>query len=162
MTTRYFKVLHKSGAFIDGIYYPPADQVPDVSEAIVPLENVAKGKEPLWGVEVDIHGNEIGEVPAGVMDKMSDALAAKIAAGAGEKPAAPDADKTEPATGEKKEAEARKQVILDTLQLLDHSDDSHWTGEGLPSVKIVSDTAGIEVTRKEITAAAPDFVRQAA
>lgn len=157
MTTRYFKVLHKSGAFIDGVFYPPADQSPDVQESIVALEDVAPGKEPLWGVEVDVNGNEIGEVPAGVMDKMSDALANKIAENAGEKAA----DPTPPAGG-KADADARKQVILDTLALLDHSDDSHWTADGLPSVKVVSDTAGIEVTRKEITAAAPDFQREAA
>lgn len=157
MATRYFKVLHKAGAFIDGVYYPPAEQCPDVTEAIVAMEDIAKGKEPLWGVECDIHGNEIGEAPAGVQDKMSDALAKKIAQGAGEG----GASDAPPAT-EKKDAEARKQVILDTLSLLDHSDDTHWTGEGLPSVNVVSETAGIQVTRAEIKAAAPDFVRQAA
>jgi hypothetical protein len=155
MTTRYFKVLHKAGAYIDDVYYPPADQAGDVHESIVPLKGVKEGKEPQWGVECDAHGNEIGAVPEAAVEKMGDALASQIARNAGMK------QLEESATGTVKEVEARKQLILDTLSLLDHADDTHWTADGLPNVKVVCEAAGVELSRKEITEAAADFKRKA-
>ena len=160
MTTRYFKVLHKSGAFIDNVYYPPADQVSDVMDAVVAMEGIAPGKEPQWGVEVDERGNEIAAVPAGALDKMSDALASKLAAGAGAAPLKDVEDPGDGASGQVgKDADARKAAIVETLELLDHADDAHWTEQGLPNVKVVAETSGLEVTRKEVTEAAPDFKR---
>ena len=154
MTTRYFKVLHKAGAFIDGVHYPCADDQADVSESIVPLELKKGEKAPLWGVEVDVNGNEIGERPRedGVSDKLAEGLANSIAgkAGAGTK-----------ATGDKKDQEQRKQTIVDTLQLLDHGKDDDWTAGGLPKVEVVASASGLEgLTRDEITQADPDFKRE--
>lgn len=160
MTTRYFKVIHKAGAFIDGIHYPAAADGGDESLSIVPLELGPKDKAPLWGVEVDVHGNEIGERPdpAGVQDKLGGALADKIAGSAGEgtkKPAGA-------ATGTKQESEQRKQTIIDTLALLDHGKDDDWTTGGLPKVEVVASASGLEgLTRDEITDAQPDFKREA-
>jgi len=155
MTTRYFKVIHKAGAFIDGIHYPPAVDSKDENDSIVPLELGPKDKAPLWGVEVDIHGNEIGERPdpAGVQDLMGDALANKIANNAG-------VGGTK-ATGTKQEAEQRKATIVETLGLLDHSNDGDWTAGGLPKVEVVASASGLEgLSRDEITEANPDFKRE--
>lgn len=49
--------------------------------------------------------------------------------------------------------------ILAALQLLDPSDDTHWTAAGLPAVDAVKAALGGEVNRGEIEAAAPGFVR---
>ena len=156
--TRYIRVNHKSGAFIDGIWYPSADDAKNIQDAIVPMELAADAPVPIWGTETDQFGNELGAAqPAEQpIDKLNEALANKIAAGAGEAPAAP---KTPAVEDKSKDAVQRKQVILDTLELLDHKDDSHWTADGLPAVKIVSETAGIDLTRAEITEASPDFKR---
>jgi len=184
MTTRYFKVIHKAGAFIDGVHYPCADDQEDVSQSIVPL-NLAKGdRAPLWGVEVDAHGNEIGERPDpySVQDTMGGALADKIAKSAGVGPGAQkqghtgvdtpnpnqssnrdDGSNKNPgvATGTKAEAEQRKQTIVETLGLLDHDKDDDWTTGGLPKVEVVASASGLEgLTRDEISAAQADFKRQ--
>lgn len=155
MTTRYFKVIHKAGAFIDGIHYPPAADSADESYSIVPLELGPKDKAPLWGVEVDVHGNEIGERPDpdGVQDKLGDALANKIAGNAGVG--------GQKATGTKQEAEQRKATIAETLSLLDHDNDGDWTSGGLPKVEVVASASGLEgLSRDEITEANPDFKRE--
>ena len=47
MTTRYFKVIHKAGAFIDGIHYPAASDGGDEHLSIVPLELKKGGPVPL-------------------------------------------------------------------------------------------------------------------
>jgi len=49
--------------------------------------------------------------------------------------------------------------LLEAVHLLDHSDDDHWTQDGLPSVEAVSGLIGSKVTRAEITAAAPNIKR---
>lgn len=149
--TRYFKVIHKAGAFIDGVHYPCADDLDDQSLGIVPLDLPKGEKAPLWGVEVDVHGNEIGERPDGAREKLGDALGNKIATGAGAK-----------AHGTKAEAEQRKATIVETLALLDHAKDDDWTEAGKPKVDVVANASGLEgLTRAEIEAAAPDFLRKA-
>ena len=153
MATRFFKVIHNAGAFIDGVHYPPATDNGDDSASIVALELGAKEKGPLWGVEVDANGNEIAERPDAneVSDKLATNLANKIATGAG----------AAPAGGNKQEAEQRKQTIADTLSLLDHSNDADWTTGGLPKVDVIATASGLEgLTREEITQANPDFKRE--
>lgn len=175
MTTRYFKVTHKAGAFIDGVFYPPASDTTDLAESIVPLELKKGDKEPRWGVEVDVHGNEIGTAQRSAREDLGDALANKIAGNDGNvhvghrgqnisKPA--DAQTgSEGAgaapTGDKKEAEERAATIRETLDLLDHKNDEQWTSAGQPKVDVVEDASGLEnLTRKEIEEAAPDFKRE--
>lgn len=179
MTTRYFKVLHKAGAFIDGVHYPCADDQADVTQSIVPMDDSEEGfKEPLWGVEVDVHGNEIGERPDadGLKDKLGDKLASTIEKKAGvgnvQKTGHAGVDtpnpnqssnrsETKPAGGTKQETEQRKQTIVDTLALLDHGKDDDWTAGGLPKVEVVASASGLEgLTRDEITQADPDFKRE--
>ncbi len=52
---RYFKVLHNAGAFIDDFHYAQDEIVP-----YNPSEREEAQGKPLWGQEVDQHGNEIG------------------------------------------------------------------------------------------------------
>jgi hypothetical protein len=49
--------------------------------------------------------------------------------------------------------------ILAVLRSLDTTDDSRWTGDGLPRVEFVSEIMGRNVTRREITETAPLFTR---
>ncbi len=49
--------------------------------------------------------------------------------------------------------------ITDALAKLDVENDEHWTTEGAPLVAVVSEIAGREVKRSEITEAAPQFSR---
>lgn len=160
MTTRYFKVIHKAGAFIDGVHYPCADDQEDVTDSIVALELKKGDKAPLWGVEVDARGNEIGERPDpySVQNAVGNELADKIAAGAGQGKA----KEGTKAAGTKAEAEQRKQTILDTLALLDHSKDEDWNKtDGKPKVEVVAAASGLsDLTRAEIDEAAPDFKRE--
>lgn len=54
----------------------------------------------------------------------------------------------------------RETNIADALQRLDHADDSHWTGSGLPRVDAVAELADeAGVTRSEINAIDPDLNR---
>lgn len=50
-------------------------------------------------------------------------------------------------------------AIKDALSSLDKSVDAHWTQAGLPDVSAVKKIVGFDVTRKEIEAVAPDFLR---
>lgn len=51
-------------------------------------------------------------------------------------------------------------LILKALSQLDATNNNHWTGEGLPRIDTVKFLAGgAEVTRDEITKAAPNFSR---
>lgn len=50
--------------------------------------------------------------------------------------------------------------IAKTLLELDATNDDHWTTDGLPRVEVISELAGIPVTRKQITDAAPGLTRQ--
>ena len=152
--TRYFKVTHRAGAFQDDIYYPPAQDGGDISQSIVPLDLPKGAKPPMWGVECDKDGNEF-DVPAvveSVEDKLSAQLANKIASKAGEPPAAP------PAAD--KETEQRKATILAALELLEHDNKDHWTARNDPSTDAVKAITGLEVTRAELDAIAPDFKRK--
>lgn len=45
------------------------------------------------------------------------------------------------------------------LAALDHADDLHWTKAGLPDLTVLKELTGKVVTRKELNAAHPDFVR---
>ncbi len=52
--------------------------------------------------------------------------------------------------------------IVEALDKLDSTNDEQWTAQGLPRVEIVTALLGVEeLTRKEITEAAPDFTREA-
>ncbi|QEA10929.1 hypothetical protein [Vibrio phage vB_VpS_CA8] len=53
-----------------------------------------------------------------------------------------------------------KQVILDALAKVDVENDDHWTADGAVRVDVVSELIGEEVTRADITAAAPKFNRK--
>jgi hypothetical protein len=56
-----------------------------------------------------------------------------------------------------------KNDLVEILQNLDHADDSHWTDDGLPIVKIVQDLAGDKtITRAQLNDAAPGFSRKVA
>lgn len=48
------------------------------------------------------------------------------------------------------------------LKMLDPQNDDHWTAQGTPRVGAVSELVGVEVSREEITNAAPSFTRKAA
>ena len=52
--------------------------------------------------------------------------------------------------------------ITAAIDLLDPANDEHSTNAGLPAVDAVSALVGRTVTRAEINAAAPDFMRPAA
>lgn len=152
--TRYFKVTHRAGAFQNDIYYPPAQDSGDISQSIVPLELPKGSKMPMWGVECDKNGNELGTPSAieSVEDKLSAQLANQIASKAGELPAAP------PAID--KETEQRKATILAALELLEHDNKDHWTARNDPSTDAVKTITGLEVTRAELDAIAPNFKRK--
>ena len=51
------------------------------------------------------------------------------------------------------------EVIRLALSELDSANDDHWTTQGLPRVEVVSKAVGAEVSRQDITDAAPKFVR---
>lgn len=65
--------------------------------------------------------------------------------------------------GEKVEMtdEEKAQAIKDAVDALDKGVDAHWTKGGLPSVETVKETVGFDVTRKDIEAVAPGFIRPA-
>ena len=50
-------------------------------------------------------------------------------------------------------------TIKEALQKLDPKNDEHWTQDGMPKLDVLSEIAGVKVTRKEATEAAPEFVR---
>ena len=50
--------------------------------------------------------------------------------------------------------------IREALALLDPSDDSHWTGQGLPAMDVVRELVGEPVTRGQVKEAAPEFSRE--
>jgi hypothetical protein len=49
--------------------------------------------------------------------------------------------------------------MLEALQTLDPNLATHWTGEGLPRVDVVSAIVGRTLTRADISSQAPDFNR---
>lgn len=53
-------------------------------------------------------------------------------------------------------------AILDALRQLDPNNEDHWTNAGAPAVAVVSDLAGEDLKRADITAAAPEFDLEAA
>lgn len=152
MTTRYFKVRYEAGAYIDDLYYRKDD--------IVPLEVGKDEQPPLWGVEVDQHGNEIGvDRSAAVQNKLASGLANKIA---GKNPAkdADDDDDSGKGTGGAELSAEQKEQVKSALDLLDHGDKAHWTARGLPNTEAVSALVGFPVERKDINEIAPDFQRE--
>jgi len=151
--TRYFKVKHKAGAFIDGVYYPPESDSVDVMESVVPIEFEDDARLPLWGVEVNENGEEIGQAPVSAREKLGDALGNKLA---GKEPV------QAPVIAKDKDAEARAETIRETLELLDSKNDNQWTGDDKPKVDVVADASGLNsLSRAEIEAAAPGFTRTA-
>ena len=60
------------------------------------------------------------------------------------------------------DAEVASEAVKEAVASLDHEDDSHWTGAGLPSTDAVTDLAGEKVSRAQIEAAAPGYTRAAA
>lgn len=50
-------------------------------------------------------------------------------------------------------------TILLALSQLDTTNDEHWTDAGLPLVDVVSELAGINLSRADITEVAPEFTR---
>ena len=147
MTQRYFRVRYESGAYIENLYYAKDD--------IVPLD-VERGKEPLWGVEVDANGNEIGpDRSAAVQDKLASGLANKIAG----KPAPTNEEDTSTGGGAGL-TDVQKDQVKEALGLLDHNVKEHWTSRGLPNTETVSGIVGFSVERKDINEIAPEFVRK--
>lgn len=62
-------------------------------------------------------------------------------------------------SGEEEE-DSEQSRISETLKLLDHDNDSHWTADGLPAVEAVSQLCkDVPITRKKLNAYAPDFKR---
>ena len=57
--------------------------------------------------------------------------------------------------------EQKEDAIKAALEALDKSVDSHWTQAGLPDVSTVKGIVGFDVSRKEIDAVAPNFLRPA-
>jgi len=58
---------------------------------------------------------------------------------------------------------AKASDIVEALTRLDPANENHWTGEGLPRLHAVRTVAGDpEITRQDITDAAPKFLREAA
>lgn len=55
--------------------------------------------------------------------------------------------------------EQRAAAIVTAAQLLDPSDDAHWTKAGEPDLNVMKEMIGYRVTREEVKAAAPDAVR---
>lgn len=55
----------------------------------------------------------------------------------------------------------RAQMIKDTVKSLDKTVDAHWTKAGLPNVETIGNLLGFTVSRKEVDAVAPDFIRPA-
>jgi len=143
MTVRYFRVANESGAYIDNMFYSIDD--------IVPLDIPQGKKAPMWGVEVDAHGDDIGVAPAAnaVQEKLMDALANKIAGSE---------TKTTPIVVSLNEAQ--KGQVKEALALLDNDNKEHWTTRGLPNTETVSGLVGFAVERKDINEIAPEFVRK--
>jgi hypothetical protein len=52
------------------------------------------------------------------------------------------------------------EAIREGLSKLDPANDAHWTENGAPAMKAVEEAVGAQVTRKEVTAAAPEFTRE--
>jgi hypothetical protein len=50
--------------------------------------------------------------------------------------------------------------LSEAISQLDHSQDGHWTEDGMPSVEAVAAIFGKEVDREQITKAAPNLVRK--
>lgn len=51
--------------------------------------------------------------------------------------------------------------IVSALTMLDHENDEHWTGGGLPDIATVASIAGIDsLKRADIEKASPDFKRR--
>ncbi len=66
-----------------------------------------------------------------------------------------------PPAEDKPSGESAENDILTAIDMLDASNDEHWTNAGLPAVDAVSGIVGRTVTRAEINEAAPEFMRPA-
>ena len=52
-----------------------------------------------------------------------------------------------------------KEQIIEALRMLDTSDDENWTADGAPLMSKIEDLVGQDVTRDQVTEAAPGFSR---
>ncbi len=52
-----------------------------------------------------------------------------------------------------------KKAIKLAAELLDHTDDTHWTKGGLPDLTAITELVGSKVTRTDMEAVLPDFER---
>ena len=50
--------------------------------------------------------------------------------------------------------------ILKALNELDHSNDEHWTSKGFPAMRVVEESTGFNVDRRELQAKFPNVVRE--
>lgn len=49
--------------------------------------------------------------------------------------------------------------VLAALDQLDHENDAHWNKDGSPTVSVVAELSGVKVTKSDVAAVAPEFVR---
>lgn len=64
--------------------------------------------------------------------------------------------------GEQPPADAKIETVADALKALDPANDEHWTARGVPSMSIIEQLMGRDVSRAEVEAVAPDLTRAVA
>lgn len=148
MAKQKFLVSYAAGAYLNGYFYPEG--------SVVTLDLKPGQRKPLWAQPCDDAGTPIGSVAFEevhtIDQKLGDTLGNKIATAAGEPPAAPPAQTAD---------ETKSSQIAEALKLLDHADDAHWTKDGKPNINVLVETLGFKITKADLAAAAPDFVRDA-
>src|SRR6185369_5868938 len=55
------------------------------------------------------------------------------------------------------EDEVPNPTVKEAIEQLDHANDEHWTAAGLPSLDVVSDLAGLKVTRQVAEVTLPGY-----
>lgn len=147
---RYFRVLHKAGAFIDENFYGQDEIVP-----YTPTADEDKAGKPFWGQEVDEHGNEVGgkKNPDFISDKQADTF---TEAQTGNKGAAAGNKGGKPAPVEL--TEDQKAQVKEAVALLEADNEGHWI-KGVPAPSAVTNLVGFDVTAAQIKEIAPDVKR---
>lgn len=64
--------------------------------------------------------------------------------------------------GEQPPVDAKIETVADALKALDPANDEHWTARGVPSMSIIEQLMGRDVSRAEVEAVAPDLTRAVA
>ena len=54
----------------------------------------------------------------------------------------------------------RHAALQEAISKLDHENDEHWTGEGLPRIEVVEELFGHDVSRSELNASFPHVIRE--